>query len=73
MKALRNIVHGIMLNGKRINNIRYATLLPYTLVLADSIFGLYVLINRINGASEQYILKLNTSATRFMIITKQNI
>jgi len=43
------------------------------MVFADSLIDLQELMNKINGTSEQYDLKMNTIKTNFMKISKQDI
>lgn len=59
---------GILLNGERLNNIRYA---DDTVIFADNMNSLQQLINRINDVSNQYGLKININKTKFMVISKE--
>lgn len=67
-EALYEAAEGIKLNGELINNIRYA---DDTVILASDINELKHLVERIQVVSEQYGLKLNTSKTKWMLISKQ--
>ena len=69
-EALDEIDEGILLNGERINNIRYA---DDTVIFADSIDGLQHLMSNLEDCSECYGLDMNISKTKLMIISKNNI
>ncbi|CAG9834167.1 unnamed protein product [Diabrotica balteata] len=69
-EALYGIDEGILLNGERVNNVRYA---DETMVIADSLEGLQRLMDRINEYSQHYRLNNNTHKTKQMIISKENI
>jgi len=58
---------GIKVNGKFINNIRYA---DDTTIIADSIEDLQHLMNKINLHSKEFGLNINSKKTKFMIISK---
>lgn len=66
-EALEGEEHGILVNGERLNNIRYA---DDTVVFADNIISMQRLIDKISEASERYGLKVNINKTKFMIISK---
>lgn len=66
-EAINEIDSGIKVNGKYINNIRYA---DDTTVIADSPEDLQTLLNRINEASLRAGLKMNAKKTKFMIISR---
>ncbi|CAH1285836.1 unnamed protein product [Diabrotica balteata] len=70
IEALYGIDKGILLNGERVNNVRYA---DDTMVIANSLEGLQRLMDRINEYSQQYGLNINTHKTTQMIISKENI
>ncbi|KAG8138906.1 hypothetical protein E2320_001688, partial [Naja naja] len=61
---LENIDTGLKVNSIQINNLRYAD---------DTHKDLQFLINRVTEISKKYGLKLNTSKTKIMIISKQPI
>lgn len=69
-EALDEVEEGILLNGVRLNNIRYA---DDTMVMADSLEGLQRLMNRITQYSQQYGLNINVQKTKLMIISKKSI
>lgn len=58
---------GIVVNGKTINNIRYA---DDTVVLADNITDLTRMMNSIEAKSKEYGLQMNLTKTKTMIISK---
>ena len=60
---------GIRVGGKNVNNIRYA---DDTVLLADSPEKLQNLVEVLVSASEQYGLKINTSKTKVMVVSKGN-
>uniref|UniRef100_A0A8D8Q762 Craniofacial development protein 2 n=1 Tax=Cacopsylla melanoneura TaxID=428564 RepID=A0A8D8Q762_9HEMI len=66
-EALYEGDEGILLNGERLNNIRYA---DDTVIFADSLEGLQSLITKVNTVSENYGLQMNIAKTKFMIISK---
>lgn len=68
-EALHDIDEGINTNGEAINNIRYA---DDAALIADAAVGLQRLMNIIPITSERYGMKLNTTKTKVIIITKDN-
>ena len=66
-KALENIQEGIKVNGRIVNNIRYA---DDTVIIANSQQGLQTLINAITREGDAYGLKINTEKTKTMVISK---
>jgi hypothetical protein len=69
-EALEKCEHGILLNGERLNNIRYAN---DTVIFADSLNSLQQLINKVNEVSERFGLQVNITKTKFMIISKNKV
>lgn len=69
-EALQDLEEGIAINGRKLNNLRYA---DDTIVFADSIEGLQALMTSIHNTSRQYGLDINISKTKFMIISKRQI
>uniref|UniRef100_A0A8D8VC16 Craniofacial development protein 2 n=1 Tax=Cacopsylla melanoneura TaxID=428564 RepID=A0A8D8VC16_9HEMI len=67
-EALENSEEGILLNGERISNIRYA---DDTVLMANTPQQLQNLIDRVARASATYNMKLNTSKTKIMIVKKR--
>lgn len=66
-EVLYDATEGIMMNGELINNIRYA---DDTAIIASSLKDLQNLLQRISEVSENYGLQLNTSKTKWMLISK---
>ena len=66
-EALGGSPEGIKINGKTINNIKYA---DDTVILASSPEDLQTLLEKINATSVKYGLNLNTSNTKYMTISK---
>lgn len=66
---MENLDIGIPLNGKKINNIRYA---DDTVLIADNFEGLKELIGKVWATSQSFGLDINTSKTKFMIISKKS-
>ena len=66
---MRDLVEleGVRVGGGNINNIRYA---DDTVLLADSAEKLESLVGALVRASDRYGLKLNTSKTKVMVVTK---
>ena len=63
------VEEGIQVNGRRINNIRYA---DDTVLLASSEAGLQMLVNIVQTSSEKFGLKLNINKTKVMVMSKQS-
>ena len=66
-EALRNTSAGIKINGKTINNIRYA---DDTVIIASSLPELQHLIDTIVDYRERYGLYMNISKTKLMVFSK---
>lgn len=66
-EALSEDPKGIVVNGKPINNIRYA---DDTVILAENIEDLQSMVNRTNQISEEYGLKMNLKKTKLLIFSK---
>lgn len=60
---------GILINGKFINNVRYA---DDTTLLASSISGLQKLTDELTYVSESYGLKINIKKTKYMVVSRKN-
>ena len=58
---------GLKINGKIINNLRYA---DDTVLLAESEHELQSLIDQVNKSSNEYGLDINIQKTKTMIISK---
>uniref|UniRef100_A0A8D8SXR8 Craniofacial development protein 2 n=1 Tax=Cacopsylla melanoneura TaxID=428564 RepID=A0A8D8SXR8_9HEMI len=69
-EALENMEEGILLNGKRVNNFRYA---DDTIIFADTAEGLQHLMDKVTNISRKYGLEVNISKTKSMIISKEKI
>ena len=69
-EAVEYLEVGIKVNGKPINNIRYA---DDTVLLAGNEKDLQCLVDRVSSISQSHGLKININKTKFMIISKQNI
>uniref|UniRef100_A0A8D8SMX4 Craniofacial development protein 2 n=1 Tax=Cacopsylla melanoneura TaxID=428564 RepID=A0A8D8SMX4_9HEMI len=67
-EALQDMEAGILLNGERINNIRYA---DDTVIFADSFESLQNLMDRVTLYSRKYGLDVNISKTKCMVISKK--
>lgn len=67
VEALEDQPVGVRIGGEIINNIRYA---DDTVLLAESMSDLQILLNRVSGTSEKYGLKINIGKTKMMIISK---
>ena len=67
--ALREIVYveGIKVGERNINNIRYAY---DTVLMADSAEKLHAVVTAAKGAGDRRGLKINTSETESMVISK---
>ena len=66
-EALENESRGIVVNGKVINNIRYA---DDTVMLASNPEDIQHLLQRLVMCCENYGLKINTRKTKLMIVSK---
>ena len=69
-EALQNTSAGIKINGKTINNLRYA---DDTVVIASSLSELQHLMDAIVGHRERYGLYINISKTKLMVFSKVQI
>lgn len=69
-EALEDVDEGILLNGKRLNNIRYA---DDTVIMAGDLNGLQQLMNRVYSVSLEYGLDINVNKTKYMVISKSQI
>lgn len=67
-KALENMQEGIKVNGRFINNLRYA---DDTVIIANSPDGLQKLIDAITTEGETLGLKINTEKTKTMVVSKR--
>lgn len=61
---------GLKINGIPINNIRYA---DDTVILADNANDLQILLNKVNSESQRLGLNINTTKTKFMAVSRNNI
>jgi hypothetical protein len=66
-EALQGESVGIMVNGKHINNIRYA---DDTVLIADSLKSLHQLVEKVNEVSNSYGLKMNLKKTKLLLVSK---
>ncbi|KAL4104588.1 hypothetical protein QTP88_019882 [Uroleucon formosanum] len=69
-EALEDTEEGIIINGKVINNLRYA---DDTVLIAGSIEDLQKILNKVVTASENLGLNLNAQKTKYMVIDKEQI
>ncbi|KAI5707314.1 hypothetical protein M8J77_000030 [Diaphorina citri] len=67
-EALANITHGVTIGDETINNIRYA---DDTVLLANTIEELQILVDKVTSVCDDFGLKLNTSKTKFMIVSRK--
>lgn len=68
-ESISNIRKGIYINGRFLNNIRYA---DDTTLMADSMSGLQHLVDKLTAYSESYGLKINIRKTKYMIVSRKN-
>jgi len=66
-EALNEVEQGISINGTRLNDLRYA---DDAVVFADAVEDLQILMDKITESSSRYGLDINTSKTKFTIISK---
>lgn len=69
-ESLQDIEAGILLNGTRMNNIRYA---DDAIIFADGFEGLKELVSKIEMVSRRYGLEMNIQKTKYMVISKNTI
>lgn len=69
-ESLHECEEGIVINGEVINNIRYA---DDTILIAESIEGLQILLDRVNEASNKYGLTINSKKTNFMVLSRTQV
>ena len=66
-EAIKDTCDGIKINGLTLNNLRYA---DDTAVIADSPQALQRLLNQLTAVGDRYGLKINTTKTKILIISK---
>nr|ADF18552.1 endonuclease-reverse transcriptase [Bombyx mori] len=66
-KALENLEVGIGINGRVVNNLRYA---DDTILIAASEADLQAIVNKVNECSEEAGLSINISKTKFMVVSR---
>lgn len=66
-EAIQDSSDGIKINGRTLNNLRYA---DDTAVIADSPEALQRLLNQLTVVGDRYGLKVNTTKTKILIISK---
>ena len=69
LRELEDVDQGVVVNGVRINNIRYA---DDTVLIASSPEGLQRLFNVATDASEERGLSINHKKTKAMCVSKQS-
>jgi len=69
LRTLQDVDEGVIINGHKINNMRYA---DDTVLLASSERGLQLLLDKTNEASEQLGLSINTKKTKCMVVSKRD-
>lgn len=68
-EALEDETVGVIINGRPINNIRYA---DDTVLIATSPEDLQRLLNKVTMVSEEYGLHINVNKTKTMVISKRD-
>lgn len=66
-RALENLEAGIKINGKVVNNLRYA---DDTILIAATETDLQAIVNRVNESSERAGLSINISKTKIMVVSR---
>ncbi|VEN57771.1 unnamed protein product [Callosobruchus maculatus] len=66
-EATKDTSDGIKINGETLNNLRYA---DDTAIIADSPEALQRLLNQLTAVGDRYGLKINTTKTKILIISK---
>jgi len=69
LKQLEEFEEGLQVNGRRINNIRYA---DDAVLLSSSEADLQMLLNVVQTSSEEFGLKLNINRTKAIVMSKQS-
>lgn len=69
-RTLEDVNEGILINGKRLNNLRYA---DDTAIIANILKGSLRLISRIAEMSRIYGLDFNIKKTKYMIVSIHRI
>lgn len=65
-KALHDLDCGVKINGRNINNLRYA---DDTVLIASTAADLQQMVERLEGCSGEAGLKMNINKTKFMVIS----
>ncbi|CAH2217665.1 jg22922 [Pararge aegeria aegeria] len=68
-EAIEGLDCGVKINGRNINNIRYAD----EAVLIASLEDIQRIVTRVNMCSENAGLRMNISKTKFMVISKNKV
>ena len=68
-EALEDEEGGVTINGVKINNLRYA---DDSIIIARNEKELNSMVNKLNRISNNYGLKINSSKTKFMVVSKRN-
>ncbi|CAG9834829.1 unnamed protein product [Diabrotica balteata] len=69
-RALEQSREGVKINGRVLNNVRYA---DDTVLIAESAQDLETLLDRVRSIGEQYGLSINVKKTKTMIVSKTSI
>ncbi|CAH2241180.1 jg3246 [Pararge aegeria aegeria] len=69
-EAIEGLDCGVKINGRNINNIRYA---DDTVLIASSLEDIQRIVTRVNMCSENAGLRMNISKTKFMVISKNKV
>ncbi|CAH2229174.1 jg21606 [Pararge aegeria aegeria] len=69
-EAIEGLDCGVKINGRNINNIRYAN---DTVLIASSLEDIQRIVTRVNMCSENAGLRMNISKTKFMVISKNKV
>ena len=64
------MTEGIRINGETVNNLRYA---DDTVIMANNIDELQILMDKISSACEDFGLKINVQKTKYMIVSRSTI
>jgi len=67
-EALEGATEGILINGRLINNVRYA---DDTVLVASTVEELQAMLDRVNTASEKFGININIKKTKLMVVTKK--
>ena len=69
-ETLHDILIGIKINGRAVNNIRYA---DDTVLIAGNMHDLQIILDRVNARGQETDLKVNVGKTKLLIVSREEL